>query len=1025
MTGFARTSIRVAIAVALVGAFGFAHVGGAAADSTNQTTSTTLAVSSTPVNAGDQVTLSATVTGLGGNPVGKVSFFAQQNGGANNVIGNAVSLNPVLGSTTSTASLTTSFETGVYSITAAYTTTDPGDYSKSTSSATILTVATIQVFDTTTTVTASPTTIAPNTDEILTAHVTENGGGSVPTGFVTFYDNGLNLGQAAIDTTTSTATFDASSFIVGTTNVIEAVYMGDVLNHSSSGTFTLGSGQAASPAVDTNTVVTVSPSVIEQGQTVTITAAVTQFDANGNPTSLPPPGASMVKFTANGDPLGPGQVTLGADGTATLAGVAGWTPGAYDIEVAYNGNVLANASSGGVTLTVVNAGSRGASTLSYTGDHSSAVGATATLSGTLAGPSGPLANEQVTLTMGTQSCTDMTDASGNASCTINVTQDPGSYPLSLSFAGDATVAGTTASGGTFTVTQAQDELTVSGSVAGTTTTLSGALVAADGTTPIVGRTVKLTLGTASTTCTAVTDATGVATCTVTTPTGVPSATITGSFAGDADYVAASDTATLTFSTATTVSYTGDTSATYGTQATLSATLLDATGHALAGQTLTFTLGTQSCTGTTNASGNASCTITVSQKPASYPLTVSYGGSGVDLASSATSTFKVSKAHTTLTVSLRDNVWTSTATLTGTLLTTGGSPVAGRTVALTLATQSCTAVTNASGVASCTVSDRCPAGSVAGGSFAGDDYYFSASAGSSSSTGAPVATTVVYSGSKTADYDDQTTLSAALTTAAGAPVANALLTLTMGAQSCTATTDSSGKASCTITVSQASGSYAVKATFGGNSGYSSSTTSGTFTVTKEQDTLSVSASGTRLYGTLLEDGKTPIAGRTITLTLGSQSCSAVTNSSGVATCSVSGNGHTCNVSGTFAGDAYYAAASAGVNTPGGNGTTLQRATTISYTGPRSASTGDRVTLSATLTVGGAPVVNQRVTLTLGSQSCTATTDSNGRASCTITVSQSSGTYAVRASFAGTTAYAASNTSSTFTVARNGGGSCNGH
>ena len=100
-----------------------------------------------------------------------------------------------------------------------------------------------------------------------------------------------------------------------------------------------------------------------------------------------------------------------------------------------------------------------------------------------------------------------------------------------------------------------------------------------------------------------------------------------------------------------------------------------------------------------------------------------------------------------------------------------------------------------------------------------------------------------------------------------------------------------------------------------------------TVTLEEATLSytgdtvIANGGTAtMSGTLLEDGIKPIAGRTVTFTLGSgitaQTCSAVTDVTGAATCAISpvaqplGPG---TVSDSFAGDPFYLPASASANT----------------------------------------------------------------------------------------------------------------
>ncbi len=137
----------------------------------------------------------------------------------------------------------------------------------------------------------------------------------------------------------------------------------------------------------------------------------------------------------------------------------------------------------------------------------------------------------------------------------------------------------------------------------------------------------------------------------------------------------------------------------------------------------------------------------------------------------------------------------------------------------------------------------------------------------------------------------------------------------------------GLASCTIVLDQCSGSYTVKANFAGSALYLPSSDSKPFTVNLEETTLTytgdtaIANGGTAtLSGVLLEDNTTPFAGRTVTFTLGTggsaQTCNAVTNGSGIASCTISpvaqplGAG---TVADAFAGDACYRPASATAKT----------------------------------------------------------------------------------------------------------------
>jgi uncharacterized repeat protein (TIGR01451 family) len=175
-------------------------------------------------------------------------------------------------------------------------------------------------------------------------------------------------------------------------------------------------------------------------------------------------------------------------------------------------------------------------------------------------------------------------------------------------------------------------------------------------------------------------------------------------------------------------------------------------------------------------------------------------------------------------------------------------------------------------------------------------------------------TIVTVNPATGDFNDATTVSATLTDDVFVPIAGKQLTFTLnGFETCSGTTNGFGVASCSITPSEAAGPYALAAAFtdGTDPVYATSSGSSTFTVTKEETTTAYTGStvllgsSATLQGTLLEDGTTPIVGRTLTLGLGSTTCTAPTNIAGVATCTVStGTLGSQTLSATFAGDAFY-------------------------------------------------------------------------------------------------------------------------
>jgi hypothetical protein len=189
------------------------------------------------------------------------------------------------------------------------------------------------------------------------------------------------------------------------------------------------------------------------------------------------------------------------------------------------------------------------------------------------------------------------------------------------------------------------------------------------------------------------------------------------------------------------------------------------------------------------------------------------------------------------------------------------------------------------------------------------------------------TTITYTGATAEDFHDTATLSATLAlSGTSAAVANQPITFTIGTQSCPATTNASGVASCDLTLNQTPGPYSVEAKFAGAGLFQPSSASAPFTITKEETTLSyigptVIANNTtvQLSGILLEDGAVPIVGRQVAFTIGSgvtaQTCSGTTGPTGSASCPILVNQPPGPgvVSAQFAGDAYYLASSASANT----------------------------------------------------------------------------------------------------------------
>ncbi len=240
-------------------------------------------------------------------------------------------------------------------------------------------------------------------------------------------------------------------------------------------------------------------------------------------------------------------------------------------------------------------------------------------------------------------------------------------------------------------------------------------------------------------CTGTTDASGSASCQISGVTaGLGSQTATATFAGDSYYQPATTSQPVLVYTTTSLTYTGATSSDYNDPATVSAQLTDHAGSPVSNEPVVFTLnGAETCTGTTDANGNASCSITPGEAAGPYTVVASFAGDTTHSASTTSSPFAVTLEETALTsnASLQVIAQGHSATISAVLTDpNGGAAISGKPVVLTLGSgsgaQQCTGTTDSSGTATCSIN------SVTVGlgpqpvtdSFAGDSYYQAATHG---------------------------------------------------------------------------------------------------------------------------------------------------------------------------------------------------------------------------------------------------------------------------------------------------------
>lgn len=118
--------------------------------------------------------------------------------------------------------------------------------------------------------------------------------------------------------------------------------------------------------------------------------------------------------------------------------------------------------------------------------------------------------------------------------------------------------------------------------------------------------------------------------------------VSASFAGNGFYDGAASGEFLDVARMpTALTYTGALQGGPNKTVNLSAKLVDSLDRPLAGKLVTFQLGTQTVTGTTDANGIASASLKLSQKNGSYQLTTSYDGNATQwTAASKSATFKI-------------------------------------------------------------------------------------------------------------------------------------------------------------------------------------------------------------------------------------------------------------------------------------------------------------------------------------------------------------------------------------------------
>lgn len=187
------------------------------------------------------------------------------------------------------------------------------------------------------------------------------------------------------------------------------------------------------------------------------------------------------------------------------------------------------------------------------------------------------------------------------------------------------------------------------------------------------------------------------------------------------------------------------------------------------------------------------------------------------------------------------------------------------------------------------------------------------------------TTLVSTGATTGDFHDPAVVAARLTrTLTAAPIVGVPLRFTLGSQFCTATTDASGQAGCTIVPAGPAGTVDLVIDYAGDATRAPASAIVAFVVTREQTALALDAPAVAqssvpfpVSAVLVEDDGAPVlSGRIVVFSMGSgatvRRCTASTDASGRASCALDLTGQglgPIQLTADFAQDDYYVGSSA--------------------------------------------------------------------------------------------------------------------
>ncbi len=808
-------------------------------------TTTTVTVSPSSVALGQSVTYSATVAPVSGTgtPTGTVAF----------AIDKAPLCVATLSGGTGSCTASTAPLDGQGQGTNDGPDTVVGTYSGDASDTGSVGSVELSVGATTTAVSVQPGTAAQGQSVAYAATVTPTTGAGVPTGSVTFMVGATALCTASLSN--GAASCVSTGAAVGNDRVV-GLYSGDSQFAGSSGSATLAVGP-------TTTSLTASPSTVAFGQAVTYSAIVSSNLGTGVPTG-------SVTFT-----LGQGLLCFATLNNGTASCAAGSAPAGSDTVTATYSGAPAFASSIGSTSVDVGGTTTSVSVNPGTVSFGQSVTYTATV---LATPGFAPPTGTVTFNAGTTTLCNAPVVGGSASCS-STGAPGGDDTVTGRYSGDASVG---PSSGTSTLVVGPTSMTVSvnpSSVpAGANTTYAATV------TPVLGQgtpTGTVSFSGGGYPLCSVSLSAGSASCTTVSNGGIGNDTITASYSGDSEFAGSSGSTTLTETrdpSHTVFSY----NVLDGQSVAFSAIVqaVGPGGPAFAG-TVTFSAGaTTLCTAPFDGN-EGQFTCTANNVPwGSDAIVATYGGDNFLLGSSSSLGLNLGRVSVVSVSSPAHVAPGQSVTYSATVTGAGTTTVPTGSVTISVgSTTLCVATLNA-GSGSCSAQNAPSGTDAAAGTYSGDAN-FASSLGWTTIIVAVLPQTITFTSVPNSPVYGGTYTVSATGGVSGNPVTFTSATKTVCKVSASTVT-LAAVGTCTIDANQAGNTLFTAAPQAQQSFVVAQAATTLVAVAEGPTSKAMKATLTRSF-----DGK-PLGSQQVKFTIGGVTkCTAYTNASGVATCSLLG------------------------------------------------------------------------------------------------------------------------------------------